>query len=376
MLLNGHNLVHYLLHKGLVQLPDCVAGRFSVRENSSRNTNFMVNREYPPGYLVKQAKRWKPDQIETVQTEAACYWLVKERKAFQGLRPYLPEFYTFDFLHHILITELLPNTQSLMDYYLESKRSPIAIGETIADILAAYHRIPKEEVTRGEQASFFKKRIPWVFTFADTPLQEWMQRLPKPSEQQSMQLIYQSPEFIQLIRAQQSEWQPTTLIHGDLRFNNFLIQEGYPETAPFGLKLIDWELADLGDPLWDVASVLQSYITLWVISEIGGTNDQTKTIDLDHFKPTIKAFWNRYVAQMNWDGIQERKELLKTIGFCAMRLINSCFEATPHVDNLQPFSAQTLQISLNLLRWPEEGAQAMLGLDVFNYEESGTKNRV
>ncbi len=51
------------------------------------------------------------------------------------------------------------------------------------------------------------------------------------------------------LRSVAAEWTPACLVHGDLKWDNCLL-EG-PPGAPHGVRVIDWELAAFGDPAWD-----------------------------------------------------------------------------------------------------------------------------
>lgn len=50
-----------------------------------------------------------------------------------------------------------------------------------------------------------------------------------------------------------SLWQPTCLVHGDVKWDNCLVDL---TTTPPEVRLIDWELSGIGDPAWDLAAAL------------------------------------------------------------------------------------------------------------------------
>jgi aminoglycoside phosphotransferase (APT) family kinase protein len=55
-----------------------------------------------------------------------------------------------------------------------------------------------------------------------------------------------------------SRWRPSGLIHGDLRWSNVLAASDGRDSRVW---LVDWELACLGDPAWDVGSVIGDLVT-------------------------------------------------------------------------------------------------------------------
>jgi hypothetical protein len=65
-----------------------------------------------------------------------------------------------------------------------------------------------------------------------------------------MRMMCEDVGFSAALREARSLYRPTCLVHGDLRRDNWALE---PDGA---LKLFDWEIAGLGDPEWDVASVI------------------------------------------------------------------------------------------------------------------------
>lgn len=48
--------------------------------------------------------------------------------------------------------------------------------------------------------------------------------------------------------------EPSCLVHGDLKWDNCLLE------GSNGVRVIDWEMAAVGDPAWDVAGILQDHL--------------------------------------------------------------------------------------------------------------------
>ena len=50
--------------------------------------------------------------------------------------------------------------------------------------------------------------------------------------------------------------EPSCLVHGDLKWDNCLVE------GREGVRVIDWEMAAVGDPAWDVAGILQDHLVI------------------------------------------------------------------------------------------------------------------
>lgn len=136
------------------------------------------------------------------------------------------------------------------------------------------------------------------------------------------------------------------------------------------VRLIDWELADLGDPLWDVAAIFQNYLSLWAATEANGyTADASppQVFQLEQVQPSMQVFWERYARNAGWSEEEAQSQLTKTMGFTALKLVHTCFESTPHAKNMQVYSARMLQLSFNILQSPEQAVSELLGLQKSRY---------
>lgn len=361
MLLTEHNLFYYLLDKGMVDSRAVVNGTFTVRRSDSRNNNFLVNREYDHhSFFIKQVKAPDAEKIETMRIEATAYMLANNDSNYAALKNFLPPFHHYDATHHILVTGQVKEAISVYDYYLQVANFTNSIPTQLADILASYHT--SMNTTQPQPAmQHFRKQMPWVFTIANTPA---INNAPATADQQLMQLITKNTELLQLIAPLAALWQPTSLVHHDAKLNNFLAGYDVEKKQINFVKLIDWELADIGDPLWDVASVMQNYLSLWLTTDIPDPQQTAyiKKIPLEQVQPCIAQLWNRYAQLMKWNVAARQTAMIKTIQYGALKLIHTCFETTAQSNTLQPVTVKMLQVSINILRNPADAAIKLFGL--------------
>ncbi len=364
MLLSIANIAFYLLDKGLITKKALINAQFTAHDASSRNHNFLINKELKENqYLVKQVSSLSAEKIETLKIEATCYWLANHEANYEMLKKFLPKYHLYDYMNHILITELIPNSQNLYEYFQISGNYNTLLGEQQADILSSYHHKVEKDATKNHSLRLFKQEKPWVFMIGSQDYRQAYQS-DKLAEQQLMQLVYQNPTFINLIQALENTWEASSLIHGDIKFYNFLINKDYKIGEIPSQRLIDWELADIGDPLWDVAAIFNGYLLTWVISVASMAHP--KKIELTDIQPIMSSFWKKYADLQSFDNATNQAKCLKTIQFLALKLIHSCFETTQGVENLQPHSAKILQLSLNILKDPQRAIKDLLGIKFVN----------
>jgi thiamine kinase-like enzyme len=360
MLLTEHNLFYYLLDKGMVDSGAVVNGEFSVRRSDSRNNNFIINREWDHhSFFIKQVKAPDAEKIETMHIEATAYMLANNDANYKALKDSLPPFHYFDATNHILITGQVKEAMSVYDYYLQLYDFNNSIPAQLANILASYHQTI-QPAQQPQSFQRFRKQIPWVFTITNAPP---VNGAPATADQQLMQMITANKELLQLMAPLAAGWQPTSLVHNDAKLNNFLA--GYnPDKKQINfVKLIDWELADVGDPLWDLASVMQNYLTLWLTTDLPDQQSgYIQKITLEQVQPCILQLWNRYAQQMKWSPAAKQAALQKTIQYCALKLIHTCFETTAQQPTLQPVTVKMLQVSINILRSPADAAVKLFGI--------------
>lgn len=363
MLLTESNIAFYLLDKGLIANKAIIEGKFTAHVADSRNNNFVINRDFTDQsqYFVKQVKALDKEKTDTLKIEATCYWLANNDTDYQTLKDFLPKYYEFDYLNHVLIIENLSDCISLHEYFLQKQGISLAIAHQQAEVLASYHGVLSDRIQQSQSIKFFAKGKPWVFSIASQDYIQWMATTPK-AEQQTMQLILGNKEFLGLIKSLENTWQTKSLVHNDIKFTNFLINKSIFEDKKAKIRLIDWELADIGDPCWDVAAMFCSYLMLWIQNSDTQFHYLPMNFSPETLKPAFQEFWGTYTQKMNLSKPQSQEILLKSMKFCGLKLIHTCFETTPSTQTLQPQSAKLLQLSLNILKAPEQSINSLLGL--------------
>lgn len=120
--------------------------------------------------------------------------------------------------------------------------------------------------------------------------------------------------FVDRFRAARRAWRAESLIHGDLRWSNVMAANAPRES---GVRIVDWELASVGDPGWDFGSVLADV----VLTRTLALNRQGPIGDVvDAFSPFAAAYLER-VHDLDVGAIVHRGTLL-----AGVRLIQTISE--------------------------------------------------
>ena len=155
------------------------------------------------------------------------------------------------------------------------------------------------------------------------------------------------------------------LIHNDLKWDNILVHPKEGETELTEVKIIDWEMAGIGDPCWDVGTVLSEFVAFWALSipVVGGEPyEGLAKYPIEEMQPAIRAFWESYAGAMEFDRATTRERLIKSVRFAGARLIQTAYERTQTMTDLTPHIYLLLQLSLNIMEGPEDAAEGLFGI--------------
>jgi thiamine kinase-like enzyme len=181
-------------------------------------------------------------------------------------------------------------------------------------------------------------------------------------------MIQESSALCEWLDQLYKEWRVESLIHGDIRWDNFSLFVSSAAGRKSGLRIVDWELACLGDPCWDVGTVFSEYMNLWLRSApiSGGTLPEQflkfARYPLEKMQPAIRSFWNSYVRQMDPDTLQSEEWLLRSVKYSAARLVQTAFERVQEAVQVTGQAACLLQLSANILERPREASVQLFGI--------------
>jgi hypothetical protein len=346
------DVVAYLIARGLASAAAVVDGGLYIEDVSRRNRNFKVVCRQGPSYLVKQGIG--PEEQITLAHEAAVYaYFLSAGAALLG---HLPRFYDYDSQHHILILELLPHAHDLHVYHARCRRFPAKLGVALGTALAALHQLP---VTSD---GLFARREPWALALHQPNLT--MLEAASSANLQLIAIVQRAGVFGRLLDDLRASSQAHALVHFDLKWENCLISGGTRPT----ISLVDWELAGLGDPDWDVGSLLGAYLCAWLMSipENSSTSlDDTMALaryPLERMQPMIHALWQTYVQQMPLDDAIAYTRLRRIACYAAARLLQTAFEYTRTRIQLTQHVVGLVQLSLNILQQPDAAIAHLFGI--------------
>jgi hypothetical protein len=365
-MLTAGNLSYYLIEKGYVARDSIVEGDYLVLDYQRRNRNFKVIRSRGPSYFVKQVLKAEAEPISTLQREASCYWLAQTQPPLAAVRRIAPEFIGYDRARHVLVVELLADVETLADYYRRLKHLPESVAAAAGRLLAGYHSEAGAWIMQSPYRSVFAHAIPWILSLHRIPAENY----PVLSEGNGrlLEIVKADPEFPETLDAVRAEWRVNSLLHGDIKWENILVQPVDGARPELALKLVDWEMADLGDACWDVGAFLQNFLVFWALAlPLGAYSDPARAIDaapfpLDHMHGPIRGFWRAYRDARGFGDSEAGEFLMRSVRFGAARMLQSAFECLYFAREMTAQAICLLQMSLNILKDPGAARQNLLGI--------------
>lgn len=370
MFLTVATLPHYLIARGLVPPSAIVDGDFAVVEAGRRNRNFKVLRRDGPGMFVKQVRQLEWQAIHTLEREAACYRMVQAVPELAPLARLLPGWVDHDPSRGLLVVDLLPDGENVTDLHLRLGTFPPGIGQLLGRGLATYHAGLAGHLAGRTEAAVFPRQVHWILTLEAVgyaPLEAMGS-----AGAQLAAVLRQTPEIPWHLAALAREWRADSLVHGDMKWDNCLIHPG-PDGEP-ELRIVDWELADLGDASWDVGSIVQSYLVHLLLTTplrpgLPPAGLLERTLErLGEIRPALRAFWESYAEARGFVLAASRSYLERCLRFAAARLIVTIVEHGNGRPQLTVEAFAMLLASLHLLRDPGRAATDLTGLP----QEKGT----
>ena len=364
MLETHRDLVSYLISKGHLTPKDIVTGDLRVVDVSSRSRNAMVSRRIGTEYMVKQGYDF--DHVGQSR-EAQVYRHLAKRRDSHVSR-YLPKMYAYEDDAHILILEKIPDAQTLTAYHTTASNAPILIGKAVGRALGSIHK----DLNSGAQGEGLEPA-------EIGPVKPWVLSVHRPDvavlaalSNANVQLLHRLQESSALCSCLQTlndAWRYECLIHQDLKWDNCVVQSRPSTRTDAGLRFVDWELAGIGDPAWDVGTMVANYLAFWLLalplSKHQSIDDVLESTPrpLASFQPAMRSFLSAYQASALISPSDYQPFLRRVVGYTAARLIQIAFEYLQSLVEMPAQALYFLQVGLNFAEHPQEALVHLVGLE-------------
>ena len=358
------DILAFLLRSGDLEAQRLVDEDFEVVSVPRRNRNLRIASQDGTGFLIKQPEPGTDGHLESLRSEAGFYALCQQDERLAGLRPLLPRWVRHDLDQGWLILELLSGTRPL------GKPSPQtslqdahhALGKALGLLHATFRDLDLAQ-------NPWYQALPWA---RPGILSLHRPRLASVSElsggqRHLLRIVQEDANLLAGLSGVADAWRRETLIHGDVKSENVLVLPGGE------IRLVDWELAQPGDPAWDLAGGLQNLLLLWIQSMPGeaslGVAERALAAELPlaHVQVAARAFWQSYRKAVGQTESLGALELLDDLGirgvtFSAARLLQGAYEHGQLFDRLPSEAVMMVQMAANIFADPQAAASGLYGL--------------
>ncbi len=368
-------LLAYLLHRGLVESARIIESDLSFFDESRRNCNIKVVSKSGRSYFLKRSASKTPRtersyagrSYGSIEYEAAVYALLSTHSRPDGFKRYLPHCYGFDGDCGLLILEALAG-DSIGASHHQTGQVPLDLASELGRAVATLHNDYRHDLT------------PWE-ALRDSPAPPWSTVFPEPTEiafrnvsgavLSFLSVLLESSSLCEQLLDLKASWLAhPAVIHGDLRWSNCLSLPGSGAQTSIApeLRIVDWELATVGDPAWDLGAVFCEYLNSWVSSvpiRSAMEPDQflsLATAPLQKMHESISSFWLGYRTTRGATPGDSSAMLLRACRNTGARLIQVACEELHDESQVTAKSLSMLQLADNIIARPIEAAVRLFGI--------------
>jgi hypothetical protein len=373
-LLSDRNVHQYLLDQNICPSTAQFPSQIKYRFGKNFNLSIACDTQH---FLVKQeCHNAEGETPGDVANEWIIHQFLETFPELDPLRSLLPQALHFNPAASILVSHYFSGSCDLDDFYEDTNFFDPSIAQTLAATIAQVHR-----TTFNVEAyeAFFLTQAGDSITQSPSPFRKANRLKPEVfgilcEDGIEFFRLYQRFDSLKQAIAQLT-WNPCCLIHNDLKLTNILVARSWAEnpTAPFPgcLRLIDWERFLWGDPAFDVATLLASYLSLWLSSLIVSTEVDIETAlrlaptPLEMLQPTLVELMKVYLQSFPQILEQDPQFLYRTIAMTGLCLIE---KIKARLEYREPFGNSgicMLQVAKSLLCDPEASISTVFGVPSF-----------
>lgn len=312
-------------------------------------TRFVASR---PVALVRCADgttllvKW-PHRRSSLRSDNEEFWLsaLDDLGAHDFLRSALPRLLGVDERTGVIVLDGMTDCRSLSEVLAEGTGPTTEQWVRLAIAIATMHQLHLPEEIRTDPDR--QPNVPIPHSFHLTP-QEYAFGCGADFGEYVAVMQGVASELTQL----RLDWQRTSMIHFDLTSENVLLGE---PGAPQQVRLIDWELAGFGDPMYDVGSVLSQLIGSALRSQ-----RQPGESPLSAWA-SVRPDATRFVtAYREVSGIGQ-EDVLRAVRYAGFGQLLSALGRLERIGSLGKLGNLALLIGRRILTAPESVADVLFG---------------
>jgi hypothetical protein len=359
-------VVPYLLERDLVSVASIVEGDLEVIDVGRRNENLKIICQNGQSYFLKQPGNGEPSTDATICCEATFYNHCRLDTGAADLLGFIPGFHGWDEDRPVLVLELADG-RLLWAHYASTMAPefPCDSAAPLGEALGTLHRVFRDQsFQRDPSMSRLPSAPPWIL-FGHRPTPEIFARL-SPASLQILKLVQQDRPMVAGLEGLRNEWIADTLIHGDIKGDNVLVTVRADEDVR--VRIVDWELIQVGDAAWDVGNMFRDFLSYWLVS-VPLSGDlapeqmlESAQIPLANLHPATRTFWNAYRGSARLDANAADSFLLRSVRFAAARMAQGAYELSASAHSPSNLAVMMLQIAANILADPSEAVLHLLGI--------------
>ena len=268
-------------------------------DNENRNTNFIISLENISILLLKQVSQNSESRKKSLINEANFHELLIENNLEST-------FIFFDKVNFIIIHKFYNKYNSIKVELFSNYGSSIKFARDAGIIVYSFHDQFSKIRKKSKYLSYYKPLLLDINTRNNLILK--LNKIENINIRSLTDFIEKEEELFEEIS---KLWICDTIIHRDLKFDNFIINENED------FKLIDWELAALGDRYWDIAGFIYIFI-----KEKSGSfyTELNKYLSLTNLLAYANEFLNIYRTRLE---VSEEVFFKKVLVFFTIMLIEN-----------------------------------------------------
>lgn len=283
MLLTGYTLGGYLINPIASLLPldrevivkeggVIIEERRNNHPDSTRNARFLLEQANDPKKVfIKQVCTLAQNQVSSIANEVRIVTLLKKFSFHflperNGVDPHF-HLISYEFIDIGTLKKNISNAEPIHKLFF-------LFLEKLSPIIVKLHGIRRNVVNDDALFGFNK---PLFLQLNKRMLLDFLNTTSNEIKQKAIEVLLQEEV---LKRINNIEWEANSLIHFDLKFDNILT-DPYKQGSP--IKLIDWEMADMGDPHWDIATLWSEILFSFLPHHEFGSAFKLSILGVNHF---------------------------------------------------------------------------------------------